>query len=139
MRCHVRWIIVTFAMSFSFLTMNHLETPAAYAATVTYQVVTNEISAKDPDGSKTEVYRFDPAVYPVTQGDDVVLQLYGLKGHDHPVVLEGYNIRGVIHRHQMTTLKFRATKTGVFRLQCLAHMDVAHHGPMEAYVVVSKK
>jgi hypothetical protein len=113
--------------------------PQVSAKTITYQIVTNEISAKDPDGSKTEVYRFDPAIYPVFQGDDVVLQIYGVKGHDHPILLEGYNIRGVIHRHQLTTLRFHADKLGVFRLICLAHPDMAHHGPMEAYVIVSKK
>ncbi|MCL6636724.1 MAG: cupredoxin domain-containing protein [Alicyclobacillus sp.] len=110
--------------------------PVASAATVSYQVVTNEISAKQPGGGKVEVYRFDPAVYVAMQGDDVELHLHGLKGHDHPVVLEGYNVNGVIHRGQETVLKFKADKPGFYRLVCTAHADAAHVGPMEGYLLV---
>lgn len=112
---------------------------AAYAATVSYRVVTNEIAAKQADGSEKEVYRFDPAVFVATEGDDVELHLYGLKGHDHPFVLEGYNLKGVIHRNQETVLRFQADKPGFFRLLCTAHADAAHEGPMEAYLVVVPK
>lgn len=109
----------------------------AHAQSVTYQIVTNEISAKQKDGSSREVYRFDPAIYVVQQGDDVVLNILGLKGHDHPVVLQGYDIHDVIHRNQETTLRFRANKAGYFRLICTAHADANHEGPMEAYLVVT--
>lgn len=111
----------------------------AHAETVTYQIVTNEISAQQKDGAKTEVYRFDPAVYVVQQGDDVVLNILGLKGHDHPIVLQGYDIHDVIHRNQVTTLRFRANKAGFFQLICTSHADAQHEGPMEAYVVVLPK
>lgn len=108
----------------------------AIANPVTYQVVTNEIAAKQGDGSSIEVYRFDPAVYVANQGDDVTLKFRGLKGHDHPIVLEGYNLQAVVRRNQTATLQFHAQKAGFFRLICTAHSDVAHNGPMEAYVVI---
>lgn len=108
----------------------------ARADTVAYQVVTNEIKAKQADGSKAEVYRFDPAVYVVQQNDDVVLNIRGLKGQDHPFVLQGYNIHGTIHKNQVTALRFKATKPGFFRLVCTSHADSEHEGPMEAYLVV---
>ncbi|WDL95715.1 hypothetical protein [Alicyclobacillus sp. ALC3] len=104
--------------------------------TVTYQIVTNEIKARQADGSNVEVYRFDPGVFVVRQGDTVNLRIRGVKGHDHPVVLEGYNVRGVVHRNQTTTLSFRADKVGIYRLICTIHADAAHEGPMEGYLVV---
>jgi plastocyanin len=111
----------------------------AEAATVQYQIVTNEIAAKQKDGQKVEVYRFDPAVYVAEEGDDVVLKFRGVKGHDHPIVLEGYDLKNVIHRNQVTTLKFKANKPGFFKLICTAHPDADHQGPMEAYLVVTPK
>lgn len=104
--------------------------------TVTYQIVTNEIKAQQADGSKVEVYRFDPSVYVVRQGDQVNLKIHGLKGHNHPVLLEGYNLHDVVRRNQTVTLSFRADKVGTYRLICTAHANAAHEGPMEGYLVV---
>ncbi|GMA51704.1 hypothetical protein GCM10025857_30610 [Alicyclobacillus contaminans] len=113
--------------------------PTAHAAVDTYQVVTNEISAKQPGGGTVDVYRFDPAVYVAEQGDEVVLQFRGLKGHDHPIVLDGYNLHATVRRNERTTLRFIADKPGFFHLICTAHADAAHEGPMEAYLVVTPK
>jgi len=110
--------------------------PTAYAATVTYQIVTNEIEAKQEDGTSVEAYRFDPAIYPVQQGDEVVLQIRGLKGHDHPIEIEGYNIKDVVRRNAVTSIRFKASKPGVYRVICTAHADAKHNGPMEGYLVV---
>ncbi len=106
------------------------------AESVSYQVLTNEIAAKQTDGSTTEVYRLDPAVYVAAEGDDVTLRIRGLKGHDHPLVLEGYNLHTVVHRNEVTTLHFKATKPGFFRIICTAHADANHEGPMEGYLLV---
>jgi heme/copper-type cytochrome/quinol oxidase subunit 2 len=54
-------------------------------------------------------------------------------------VLEGYDLRGVIHRNQVTTIKFKADKPGFFKLICTAHADAGHNGPMEAYLVVTPR
>ncbi|MCL6454912.1 MAG: hypothetical protein K6T78_14995 [Alicyclobacillus sp.] len=112
-----------------------MSVPQAHAASVTYQILTNELKAKQ-DGAEHEVYRFDPAVYVVNQGDDVTLQIRGFKGHDHPVLLEDYNLRTVVHRNQVTTLHFQASLPGFHRLVCTEHLDAQHEGPMEAYLVV---
>lgn len=108
----------------------------AQAATVTYQVVTNEIAAKQADGTTVEVYRFDPGVWVVQQGDQVALKIRGVKGHDHPILLEDYHLKTVVHRNQVTDMRFIATKPGMFRLLCTAHADAAHQGPMEGYLIV---
>jgi plastocyanin len=118
--------------------------PAAAGAMVerghaTYQIVTNEIAAKQPDGRVIEVYRFDPSVYVVNQGDEVELRIRGLKGRDHPVVLEGYGLRGVVRKNQVLTLRLRAERAGIFRLVCTSHADAEHEGPMEGYLVVVPK
>ena len=131
-----RLLQVGVAMTVVTLVMGVVHPSAAMAKTVTYQVVTNEIAAKQKDGSTIEVYRFDPAVYVATEGDDVNLLIRGLKGHDHPVVLEGYNVKGVVHRNQVTKLEVHAAKPGFYRLICTTHYDAAHEGPMEAYLVV---
>src|SRR5690348_9387288 len=89
--------------------------PTVFAETVTYQVVTNEISAKQTDGSKVKVYRFDPAVYPVSLGDDVVLRIRGVKGHQHEIMLEKYNLKATVNRNETTEMRFRADKPGVYR------------------------
>jgi len=114
-------------------------TPTAQAATVTYQIVTNEIAAKQPDNSMVKVYRFDPGVYVVMQGDLVNLNVRGLKGHDHPIVIEGYDIRGIVKRNATTNFSFVASRAGTFRIICTTHMDAAHEGPMEAYLIVLPK
>jgi len=111
-------------------------TPTAQAATVTYQIVTNEIAAKQANGTKVEVYRFDPGVWVVQQGDQVALKIRGVKGHDHPIVLEDYDLKTVVHRNQVTDMRFIATKPGMFRLLCTVHADAAHQGPMEGYLIV---
>jgi plastocyanin len=106
---------------------------------VVYQVMTNEIATEMPSGQEIEVYRFDPGVFVVDQGDEVVLKFYGLKGHEHPIVLDGYNVHAVIRKNELTALTFKADKPGLFRLWCTAHPDVFHNGPMEGYVVVLPK
>jgi plastocyanin len=109
---------------------------AATTEIVTYQVVTNEIEAKAEDGTQREIYRFDPAVFVANQGDDVVLKIHGVKGHSHPVTLEGYGLHGVIERNQTLMLHVHADRPGMFRLICTTHADLAHEGPMEGYLIV---
>jgi plastocyanin len=132
------WMIGAFAAIVASGVANAGE--SAFAATttetVTYQVVTNEIEAKAADGTQREVYRFDPAVFVANQGDDVVLKIHGLKGHSHPVTLEGYGLHGVIERNQTLRLHVHADKAGMFRLICTTHADLAHEGPMEGYLIV---
>ncbi|MCL6633062.1 MAG: hypothetical protein K6T63_10570 [Alicyclobacillus herbarius] len=135
----------SFALVFSGMTSSiawaaaRADADAKASHPVVYQVVTDEIRAKQADGSVKEVYRFDPGVYVVNQGDTVDLRIRGLKGHTHPVYLEHYNVQGVVQRNQVLSLQFHADKPGVFRLICTSHQDAAHEGPMEGYLVVVPK
>lgn len=116
-----------------------VEAPLRQQDSVIYHIVTNEVSAKQKDGSEVEVYRFDPGVFVASQGDDVKLEIRGVKGHDHPVVLKGYGVSGTVHRNQTLDLHFRADKPGIFPLVCTLHPDAQHQGPMEGYLVVVPK
>jgi len=129
------WLIGVTAVSAMAVT----SAPTAHADVVKYEMVTNEISAIQKDGSKVEVYRFDPGVVAVQQGDDVTLRIRGVKGHDHPIVLEGYGLQAVVHRNEVTTLHFQANRPGVFQLICTAHADEKHSGPMIGYILVVPK
>lgn len=135
LKCRMRKSVLALSACVCLATFG-ISNQTASAKTVTYQVVTNEVSAKQPDGSKVEVYRFDPAVFPVSQGDDVVLRIRGVKGHQHDLLLEKYNLKATVNRNETTDLRFRADKPGVYRLICLTHADASHEGPMEGYLVV---
>lgn len=103
-------------------------------------VTTNEIKWTSKDGqSEIETYRWDPGTLVVHQGDQVRIRFYGVKGAEHPFIIDGYNLKGVVQRGKETDVTFRADQTGTFTIRCLTHYDVATHGPMEAYLTVLPK
>jgi plastocyanin len=71
-------------------------------------------------------YRFMPSQIFVNQDDDVTLEYVGINGDAHPSVIEGYNISFVVKRGQVTTVNFKADRTGVFRILCNAHHPTMH-------------
>lgn len=106
---------------------------------VTYRIVTKKISEGSSRQGKITVYRFDPGVYVVNEGDDVTLKIRGVANEAFPVVLEQYDMRGTIHQNETLILHFTAHKPGIFKLTCMKHADVKHQGPMEGYLVVIPK
>jgi len=99
-------------------------------------MVTGEFSATLEDGRKIEAYRWDPGTVVVKKGELVKLVIRGVNGAQHPFVIEGLNVRGVVTKGRETTVTFRAAREGIYRLICTAHPDAAHNGPMIAYIVV---
>ena len=83
---------------------------------------------------EVSTYRFMPSQILVNHGDDVTLEYVGINGDVHPGVIEGYNIRFVVKRGQVTTVNFKADKAGVFRILC----DV-HHPTMHGELIVLPK
>jgi heme/copper-type cytochrome/quinol oxidase subunit 2 len=103
-------------------------------------IVTNEIKVAAKQGKpEMEVYRWDPGTIVLHQGDHVMFHIYGVKGASHPFALEGYPVKGIVLQGQVTKIAFTADKAGTFPLVCLSHTDLAHHGPMIAYVEVLPK
>jgi plastocyanin len=110
---------------------------SANVRSVTVSVVTNEIKWTSPDGKQEiEAYRWDPGYIVVKQGDSVVLEFYGVKGENHPFVIDGYNLKGTVERGKTQSVNFLADKPGTFQIRCLTHPDTSHHGPMVATLVV---
>ena len=80
------------------------------------------LKAPDKDGRwEISTYRWDPNQIIVNQGDEVTLEILGINGKEHPTVIEGYDIKFAVTRGQITTVKFKADKAGVFKFNCTAH------------------
>ena len=70
---------------------------------------------------ETSTYRWEPGTIVVYQGDDVELKIFGVNGASHPGVIEGYEKTFTVKRGDLTTVTFRADKSGVFRILCATH------------------
>jgi plastocyanin len=75
---------------------------------------------------EVSTYRWMPSQILVNQGDDVTLEYIGINGAEHPALIEGYNLKFVVKRDQVTTVSFKADKPGVFRIYCSAHHPSMH-------------
>lgn len=92
---------------------------------------------KPPDGSGkwvVETYRYTPGTVVVNQGDTVTLEIAGINGKEHPFYLEGYDVKGVVKRGEVTRVTFNADKAGIFKLVCEIHRPT-----MQADIVVLKR
>ncbi|UQD52077.1 hypothetical protein C0971_08655 [Bacillus methanolicus] len=100
------------------------------------QMVTGEFSAKTSDGKEIEAYRWDPGTVFVNKGEKVRLTILGVNGKEHPFIIEGTNIKGVVKQGEETTVPLQFDKKGIYRLICQMHSNKDHFGPMIAYIVV---
>ncbi len=57
----------------------------------------------------------------VYQGDEVTLQVAGINGAEHAVSIEGYGLKYVVKRGEITTVSFKANKAGIFEIICHTH------------------
>lgn len=55
---------------------------------------------------------------------------------EHPYIIEGTDIKGVVKKAEETVVPLQFDKEGVYRLVCLTHPDKDNSGPMIAYIVV---
>jgi plastocyanin len=102
----------------------------------TIHMVTGEFKSTLPDGKEIEAYRFDPGTVVVNKGETVHLSIYGVNGESHPFYIEGTNVKGEVKKGKETVVTFTPQKEGTYRIICLMHPDIAHHGPMIGYIVV---
>jgi plastocyanin len=102
-----------------------------------FWIVTNEIKSPAKDGiPEIEVYRWDPGFLTVEKGQPVTLHIYGVKGKEHPFVIEGLNVKGDVTKGKVTTVTFTPEKAGTYKIICLTHPTMEMHGPMIAYLRV---
>ncbi|GLB60729.1 hypothetical protein [Cytobacillus sp. NCCP-133] len=99
-------------------------------------MVTGEFKAKLPDGKEIEAYRWDPGTIFLEKGEKVNLKIWGVNGMEHPYIIEGTDIKGVVKKAEETVVPLQFDKDGVYRLVCLSHPDKDNSGPMVAYIVV---
>lgn len=99
-------------------------------------MVTGEFSAKTRDGKEIEAYRWDPSTVFVNKGEKVRLTILGVNGKEHPYIIEGTDIKGVVKQGEETTVPLQFKKEGIYRLICLTHPNKDRNGPMIAYIVV---
>ncbi len=99
-------------------------------------LVTGEFKSKTDDGKEIEAYRWDPGTIFVEKGEKVSLKILGVNGKEHPFIIEGTEIKGVVKKGEETVVPLQFDKEGTYRLICLTHPSAEHNGPMIAYIVV---
>ena len=99
-------------------------------------MVTGEFKSKLANGKEIEAYRWDPGTIVISKGEKVNLIIYGVNGAEHPFMIEGTDIKGVVKKGEETIVPLHFTKEGTFRLICYTHETKEKNGPMIAYIVV---
>jgi plastocyanin len=99
-------------------------------------MVTGEYETTTKEGKHIEAYRWDPGTVFVNKGENVKLKILGVNGDNHPFIIEGMDIQGVVKKGEETVVNFHASKEGIYRLICFTHPDAVNHGPMIGYIVV---
>lgn len=80
---------------------------------------------------ETSTYRWEPGTIVVYQGDDVELNIWGVNGGAHAAGIENYVSSFNVKRGELTTVRFKADKAGVFRIIC-----ASHHPSMQGELIV---
>ncbi|WNF21264.1 cupredoxin domain-containing protein [Mesobacillus jeotgali] len=99
-------------------------------------MVTGEFKSTMEDGKEIEAYRWDPGTIFLEKGEKVSLKILGVNGKEHPFIIEGTDIKGVVKKGKETVVPLQFDKEGTYRLICLTHPSAEHNGPMIAYIVV---
>ena len=102
----------------------------------TFHMVTAEFAGKTEAGKEMESYRWHPGTIMVPKGKEVIIQMYGVNGLEHPFYIEGTDYQGVVQKGKETELKVKFDKKGTYRLICSAHSNIQQNGPMIAYITV---
>jgi plastocyanin len=130
-------ILLIMMIASSVVWFNEATLPVTQQTTTrTIHMVTGEFNATSYDGKKIEAYRWDPGTVFVQQGETVELRITGVNGARHPFEIEKLNISGEVEQGKETVVSFTAKERGTYRMICLTHSDLAHDGPMIAYIVV---
>ena len=80
------------------------------------------LNAPDKDGNWTvETYTWSPGSMTVYQEDEITLRVIGINGAMHQVSIEGYDLKYVVKRGEITTVSFKADKAGIFQIICHTH------------------
>ncbi|MGH2374998.1 MAG: hypothetical protein ACRDIC_16225 [bacterium] len=90
---------------------------------------------KAPDATgrwEVSTYQWQPGFIMAQEGEDVTLEIVGINGAEHPSFIEGINVPAfTVKRGQVTTVNFRTTRPGSYRIVCSIHLPT-----MVGYLVV---
>jgi len=91
------------------------------------------LKAPDTTGRwEVSTYQWQPSFIMAQEGDDVTLEIVGINGAEHTSFIEGINVPAFnVKRGQITTVNFRATRPGFYRIVCSSHLPT-----MVGYLVV---
>ena len=68
-----------------------------------------------------DAYAFVPGTIVVNQGEEVLLQFYGVNGDEHHITIEAFGQEFTVLRGQLTEVRFVADQTGIFEIVCHDH------------------
>jgi heme/copper-type cytochrome/quinol oxidase subunit 2 len=111
-------------------------TTQSVASEFEIHMVTGELKTKTEDGKELEAYRWDPGTINVPKGEKVKLRIFGVNGKEHPFVIEGTDIKGMVRKGEETVIQLQFDEEGIYRLICTSHSKIEDNGPMIAYIVV---
>jgi plastocyanin len=101
-----------------------------------FTIITTEFSSKMDNGKVMEVYRWDPGMIVVDQGDHVTLNFIGVQGKFHAFDIKGLGLSGEVKKGEKTQVSFTADKKGTYQIVCKLHADLSQNGPMIGNLVV---
>ncbi|PLR98790.1 hypothetical protein [Bacillus sp. T33-2] len=99
-------------------------------------MVTGEFKSRTDGGKEIEAYRWDPGTIFLKEGEHARLIISGINGTEHPFMIEGTSIKGIVKKGEETVVPLQFEKEGVYRLICMTHQHKKSNGPMIAYIVV---
>lgn len=90
---------------------------------------------RPPDATgrwEVSTYQWQPAFILSNEREDVLLEIIGINGAEHPSFIEGINVPPfVVRRGSITRVEFRAPRPGFYRIVCSTHQPT-----MVGYLVV---
>lgn len=107
----------------------------AQAEEYVVNMIVGEFKTKTEDGREIEAYRFDPGTIVVPKGQEITIKIFGVNGAEHPFVIEGTDITGIVKKGEETVIKTTFSKPGVYRIICTTHLH-GDHVPMIGYIHV---
>ena len=99
-------------------------TAEAFPATPLPQGPGYVMKAPDATGRwEVSAYQWQPGFILAQEGDEVTLEILGINGAEHPSFIEGINVPAfTVKRGLITTVNFRATRPGFYRIVCSNHL-----------------
>lgn len=86
-----------------------------------------ELNPPDEQGNwEIETYVFDPSQIVVYEGDQVTLNILGVRGSVHNISLSGYVDEFELHRGELRTVTFTADRAGTIDFICSIHQPTMH-------------